>query len=185
MQNQSKASIGVFCSSKNQIPPPFLEFAYEFGQFIGQKGFQTIYGGGNTGMMKRLAEGVYSAKGDIFAITTKYLKKTEGLNEILGNILICETLSERKKILIEKSDILCFLPGGFGTLDELMASILYNNESTVPKSIIIVDILNYFSPFLNWLEEISVLNTINKPSDQFCIARSMNDLERILVLPNK
>jgi uncharacterized protein (TIGR00730 family) len=184
MNNQSKASIGVFCSSRNQIPAPFLEFAYQFGNFLGQKGFQTIYGGRNTGMMRQLREGVYSANGDICAITTNYYKETEGLSKTFGKNIVCENVNERKKLLIEKSDILCYLPGGFGTLDELMAGIHYNSEAKHPKSIIIADFMDYFSPFLNWLEEISNINAINKPSDHFCIARSLHDLEKILVLPN-
>ena len=184
MKNQSKASIGVFCSSRNEIPAPFLEFAFQFGEFLGKKGFRTIYGGGNTGMMRHLAEGVYSANGDIFAITTDFYKEKEGLSETFGKNIICKTLSDRKKLLIEKSDILCFLPGGFGTLDELMAGIHYNSEAKSPKSIIIADIMDYFSPFLNWLEEISNMNAIDKPSDHFCIARSIHDIEKILVLPN-
>lgn len=184
MENQNKPSVGVFCSAKNQIPHPFLEFAYQFGHFLGHKGFRTVYGGGNTGMMGQLAQGVYSANGDIFAITTQRFKEKEGFSEAYGKNIVCETLNERKNLLIENSDILCFLPGGFGTLDELMAGIYYNSEAKSPKPIIIADILNYFSPFLNWLEEISNLNAINKPAEHFCIARSMYDLEKILALPN-
>lgn len=62
---------------------------------------------------------------------------------------------------------------------------MYNNETNEPKTIIIADIMEFFSPFLNWLEEISNINAIKKPSEIFCIARSLHDLKKILTLPNK
>lgn len=184
MKSKYKASVGVFGSSQNEFPTPFLEFAYQFGHFLGKKGFQTVYDGSNKGLIPQLAKGIYSTNGELLAITMKQQKETEVLDKTFSKNIICETLNERKKLLIEKSDILCYLPGGFGTLDNLIAGIYYNNEAKFPKPIIVIDIMGYFAPFLNWLEDISNINAIHKPSDHFCIARSIDDLEKILVLPN-
>ena len=184
MENSFNASIGVFCSSKPNIPKHFLDFSFQLGEFLAKNNLRAVYGGGNTGMMQQLAKGVYSANGNILAITTQFFIHKEGLSEHSGNHVICDNILERKKLLIESSDLLCYLPGGFGTLDELMTAIMQNNESTKTKPIIIVDIMNYYSPFLNWLEQLSFMNAIDKPSEQFSIARSMNDIAKILLPSN-
>ncbi|KAB8031787.1 TIGR00730 family Rossman fold protein [Fluviispira multicolorata] len=181
MKILKKPSIGVFCSAKNNIPNDFLNFAYKFGSFLGKNNFKTVYGGGNQGMMKKLAEGVCSEKGDILGIITLEFIKREGNFENLNDKIICESLDERKKLLISHSDVLCVLPGGFGSLDELFTAIQFNNLNSPRKTLIIVDYLNFYAPLLNWLEDISNINIIEKPANHFCIARSLHDIEKLLL----
>ncbi|WP_186645707.1 LOG family protein [Fluviispira vulneris] len=176
-----KSSIGVFCSAKNNIPDEFLKFAFNFGAFLAKNNFKIVYGGGNQGMMRQVAEGAIAENGEICGIITNEFIKKEGNFEKLSENLICETLEERKKLLISHSDVLCILPGGFGSLDEFLTTIQFNARNTPQKTVIIIDFLDFYAPFLNWLEDISNINMIDKPSNYFCIARTIQDVEKLLL----
>lgn len=79
MIKSHKNTVGVFCSAKKEMPQIFLDFAYQFGEFLAQNNFNTVYGGGNSGLMQKLAEGVLAHNGDILGISTKYYQESEGI----------------------------------------------------------------------------------------------------------
>lgn len=166
MTVQMHPSIGIFCSSKTEAPKPFLEFAFNFGSFLGKKKFNTICFKNNSAICSALIEGVESNQGFFKAIHSDTAKITQN------------------KLIFENSDVLCFLPGGFNTLNDLLFFIDLNKTINNKKTIIIIDIMNYYSNLLNWFEEISLINMIYPPSELFCIARSMHDLEHFFNLSN-
>ncbi|APJ04393.1 LOG family protein [Silvanigrella aquatica] len=161
MKIYNSPSIGVICSTQNEIPLPFLNLAFELGQFLSQKGFKIKIADHNSGMVQQLCEGVFSKNGNMNFMSTPYEKN-------------------RTTELIQKSDLFIILPGGYEVLEKLITLINYNKETNPPKPIVVLDYMNYFSPFLNWLEDIANINAIQKPSESFCIARMISDLEKIL-----
>jgi len=158
----TQPSIGIICSSKMEVPKPLTDFAFEFGNLLGTLHFNVIYNENNSGLIEALKNGVINAKGD--------------LNSLNKNI----SKTKKSQFIYENSDILCILPGSLDTLSEFIKFININKNSNTKKTIIIVDILNYFSNLLNWFEEISLINMTESPAEMFCIARSISDLEKFL-----
>ncbi|WP_397600180.1 hypothetical protein [Silvanigrella sp.] len=158
----TQPSIGIVCSSKIEVPKPLTDFAFEFGILLGKLQFKVIFNENNSGLIEALKSGVINTKGE-FSSLNKDLSKTK-----------------KSQYIYENSDIICFLPGSLDTLSEFIKFININKNSNNKKTIIIVDILNYFSNLLNWFEEISLINMTDSPAEMFCIARSISDLETFL-----
>ncbi len=110
--------IAVYCGSSDQIDQKYLESAYELGQLLAVNGIGLVYGGGKTGMMGRVADGVISKNGEVIGITIERFTTPKFLPENINQLEIKKTMHERKARMAELADGFIALPGGFGTMDE-------------------------------------------------------------------
>ena len=136
-------TVCVFCGSKPGNDIKYLKLANTLGQKLAEKNFNIIYGGGNSGLMGALAEGVLAKNGFLISVMPKCFKKKIGVIKSKKEILT-EDLFDRKRIMIKKSDIFIALPGGFGTLDEIFELIALNQLALINKKILILDINNFW-----------------------------------------
>lgn len=116
-------NIAVFCSSSNNIDEQYRKMAYELGAEIAHRGHTLVYGGATGGLMDEVAKGATSAKGEIIGIIPESIVERGRLSNLPTEIYRVASLGERKEMMKEIADLFVALPGGFGTLDEMMDTI--------------------------------------------------------------
>ena len=112
-------NICVYCSSRNLLDELYRAEARALGRLMVKGGYGLVYGGGNVGLMGILAKEVHLHQGHVFGVIPRALKNREGIAyEIADELVITETMRERKAIMFEQSQAFITLPGGMGTLEE-------------------------------------------------------------------
>ncbi len=112
-------SIVVYCGSNPGSNKVYAEQAFSLGQELAERNIKVIYGGGNMGLMGKVADGVLQNKGHVTGIITNFLAKLEIAHKQVSELHFVETMHERKAKMVASSDGVIALPGGFGTMDEL------------------------------------------------------------------
>jgi len=145
--------ICVFCGSSNSVPAAYLQIAREMGQAIAAQGMSLVYGGGGTGMMGAVAGGVLGAGGRAIGVTIKLFNNSALSRPDLAELYVYETLHERKAKMVELSDGFVALPGGLGTLDELVESLTWAQLGLHAKPVGLLNSNGYFNPLLSMLDQ--------------------------------
>jgi uncharacterized protein (TIGR00730 family) len=113
------ASVCVYCASSNAADPAFMQAAERFGEILGTSGVRLVYGGGGIGLMGAVARGAQQAGGKVLGVMPAFLTDRERLfHEV--ETLVVQSMHERKQIMFEQSDAFAILPGGIGTLEEIV-----------------------------------------------------------------
>lgn len=112
-------SIVVYCGSNPGKKALYAEAAYELGAAVAQRNIKLIYGGGNMGLMGRVADGAMDNAGFVTGIIPNFLAKLEVAHKTLSELHFVDTMHERKAKMVSMSDGVIALPGGYGTFDEL------------------------------------------------------------------
>lgn len=112
-------SIVVYCGSNPGKKALYAEAAYQLGAALAKRNIKLIYGGGNMGLMGRVADGAMDNAGFVTGIIPNFLAKLEVAHKTLSELHFVETMHERKAKMVSMTDGVIALPGGYGTLDEL------------------------------------------------------------------
>ena len=146
-------TVCVFCGSKSGNNIKYLKLANTLGKKLAERNFNVIYGGGNSGLMGALAEGVLEKNGSLISVIPKFLKNKMDIIKSKKEV-VSKDLFDRKSIMIKKSDFFIALPGGFGTLDEVFELISLNQLALIDKKIIILDINNFWHSLKNLIKDL-------------------------------
>lgn len=141
-------SVTVFCGSKSGNQPGFTHQAIALGNALGEARIQLVYGGGGKGIMGAIANAVLEKNGKVLGIIPKLLLEWEAQHEGLTELIVTETMHDRKKILYDKADVAIILPGGMGTMDELFEMLTWNNLNIHQKKVIILNWEGFYSPLI-------------------------------------
>ena len=133
MQNNLDMKIAVFCSANDSIAPAYFKAAEELGKWMADSGHTLVYGGHNLFLMRCVGEAVHNGGGQIIGVIPQILANSGQRPDCLDVEIPCDNLSDRKDLMIERSDVIVALPGGVGTLDEIFtvlaaASIGYHRK---------------------------------------------------------
>jgi uncharacterized protein (TIGR00730 family) len=168
-------NFAVFCGSKMGSNHNYLNQTIALGQLLGAHKKHLIYGGGNAGLMGAIANSTLQYGGTVTGIIPNFLHTQENMHGGLTNLIVTETMHERKKLLFEKSDIAIILPGGFGTLDELFELLTWNQLELHKITVIVFNIDGFYTHlmehintmyksdflYLNPTQEINYITTAN------------------------
>ena len=168
-------NIGVFCSSLDG-EKIFSEKARELGALLAKENYSLVYGGGKLGLMGVLAESAKKNGSKVISVIPKYLDKPDIIFDKSDTIHKTNNLFDRKKKLIDISDILIALPGGVGTLDEIFDVVALYALGETNKSIFLLNIENFWLPFNNMIEHLRENRMIRASDDNFTEARSLKNL---------
>ncbi|MCX6332556.1 MAG: TIGR00730 family Rossman fold protein [Bacteroidetes bacterium] len=146
------SAITIFCGSRSGHQADFETQATVLGKLLAQKEVTLIYGGGNKGMMGAVANACLLNGGKVIGIIPKLLLEWEAQHEGLTELIVTESMHERKKILYEKGDAAIILPGGMGTLDELFEMLTWNNLKIHDKKVFILNTNGYYDPLVHLLD---------------------------------
>tara|TARA_E500000178_G_C16904653_1_gene699699 strand:+ start:434 stop:985 length:552 start_codon:yes stop_codon:yes gene_type:complete len=148
-------NICVFCGSQSGKNKIFLNTSYELGVKLSQKGYTIIYGGGKNGLMGEIARGVLENNGKLISIVPEYFNKKEITEKKSSEIINTKSFNQRKEIMIKKANIFLCLPGGLGTLDELLEVATLNQLKIINKKIIVIDTKNFWDPLKKLFENLN------------------------------
>ena len=157
--------VSVFCGASTGTDPQFANAATELGTALARLGHQVIYGGSVNGCMGKLADAVLAANGKIAGVLPAQLIESEQRHPGVADIEIVEHLAARKLRMFARSDVVVALPGGTGTLDELLEALTMKRLGLIAHPIILVNVADFFAPLLAFLEHM-VANGFAKTSQR-------------------
>ncbi|MEL6267687.1 MAG: TIGR00730 family Rossman fold protein [Pseudomonadota bacterium] len=140
--------ICVYCGSRLGAREAYAETARATGRAVAAAGWGLIYGAGDAGLMGTAARSALEAGAPVLGFIPRRLIGREAANDDLTATVVTETMHERKKLMMENADAVLALPGGIGTLDELVEAITWRQLEIVDKPVILVDAGGYWRPFL-------------------------------------
>ncbi len=140
----SISSVCVFCGSRTGDDPAFMKDAKTLGTGIAENGWRLVYGAGDIGLMGSVANAAQMAGGDTFGVIPKHLVDWEVGKKDLTRYIITETMHERKKVMFMNCNAVVVLPGGAGSLDELLEVLTWRQLRLHEKPIIIVNTNGYW-----------------------------------------
>ena len=143
---KKKPTIAIFCGSKKGNKNIYNSQSKKIAKILCENSYPIIYGGGRTGLMGAISNTIKKSKGKIIGIFPNFLNTQQLAQEGLYKFYTVKTLSNRKKIMISRSDAFLILPGGFGTLDELLEVLTLKQLGLSNKPIIIFNIYGLWNP---------------------------------------
>jgi uncharacterized protein (TIGR00730 family) len=138
----------VFCGASSGRSPVYAEVARAFGATLAGRGLGLVYGGGRVGLMGAVAGGALAAGGEAVGVIPQELVDRELAHGGLTELHVVGSLHERKALMAELSDAFVALPGGFGTLDELMEQLTWSQLGLHPKPVGLLDVADYWRPLI-------------------------------------
>lgn len=142
----------VYCASSRQADSEYTEAAYCLGRLLAERGITLVYGGGSVGCMGALANGALSLEGRVIGVLPRFMYDLEWGHTGLTELRVVDDLHERKRLMIQDVDGMVALPGGSGTLEELLEAITWKRLGLYLNPIVMVNIRGYFGPLVALLE---------------------------------
>ncbi|MFV0279162.1 MAG: TIGR00730 family Rossman fold protein [Rhodoblastus sp.] len=142
-------NICVYCGSANGAEPHFAATAEELGKRIGAAGHGLVYGGGDNGLMGKVARATLEAGGRVTGIIPEFLRKREAMLHAAQELVVVPDMHTRKRIMFERSDAFVALPGGVGTLEELVEQLTWVQLGRHTKPVVIADVGGFWRPLLS------------------------------------
>ncbi|MFW6138393.1 MAG: TIGR00730 family Rossman fold protein [Spirochaetota bacterium] len=146
-------SVCVFCSSSNSVDEHYLEAARRLGQELAGSKFSLVYGGGNSGLMGELARTVKLRGGKLTGVNLDRFVEKGFCYRQADEMIVVDTMRERKYIMKEKSDAFIALPGGLGTMEELLEILSLKQLHFHNSPVVIINTNNYFYHLIQLFEE--------------------------------
>lgn len=148
---QSIRSICVYCGSGSGSDEAFREAARTLGRMLAESNIRLVYGGGRIGLMGEVARSVLEAGGNVIGIIPEFLKAREVMLADAQELHVVPDMHTRKQLMFEKADAFIALPGGIGTLEELVEQMTWAQLGRHEKPILIADINGFWRPLLSLL----------------------------------
>jgi len=145
-------SVGLFCSAVEGLSPSFRTAANIFGSECARRGWRLVYGGGRRGLMGEAARAAMAAGGKVIGVMPHFLAAPEVANHDITELRMVDTLAQRKEVMCTLSDAFVCLPGGVGTLDELLEMITMFDLRLHRKPTFLCSIDKFWEPFRALLE---------------------------------
>ena len=138
-------SVCVFCASSPGIDPDYAAQAERLGETLAREGVRLVYGGGGVGLMGACARAAHGAGGEVLGVMPTFLQNREmALDEV--KTVFVQTMHERKAIMYEQSDAFAVLPGGIGTLEEVVELLSWGRLGLHAKPVVFLDLGGYWNP---------------------------------------
>ena len=147
-----KRSVCVFCSAVEDLPSAARDLAAQFGAACAGRGLRLVYGGSSRGLMGIAARAAAAAGGEVLGVMPRHLVRPERAAENVGTLVIVESLAERKQTMTEAADLFVALPGGIGTLNELIEMLTLNDLRLQDKPVILCAADGFWQPFVEMIE---------------------------------
>ncbi len=181
--NRFLRRVGVYCGSSIGNDPAFAAEARTLGESIAAHGLVLVYGGACRGLMGVLADAALARGGEAIGVLPEVLKGREIAHGGLTRLEIVATMHERKARINELSDALLALPGGHGTLDELMEAVTWAQLGLHAKPCILVNTIGYWDGMLRFLDG-AVMAGFVKANDRALLRVAANAEEALVMAKN-
>jgi uncharacterized protein (TIGR00730 family) len=170
-------SVCVYCGSSSGADPAFLAAATAFGQALAQEGVALVYGGGSNGLMGALAKSVHEHGGTVIGVIPEFLRAREHSFKGANEMIVTPDMHERKRIMFERADAFVALPGGIGTLEELVEQLTWAQLGRHKKPILFADINGFWKPLVELLDHMKDRGFIHRDLYfEYLIASKVEDI---------
>ncbi|MDO4930945.1 MAG: TIGR00730 family Rossman fold protein [Bacteroidales bacterium] len=146
--------IGVFLSSKADLPEVYRAAARDVGSWIGRTGRTLVYGGSRLGLMEELASAVKQSGGRVIGVVPQAIIDRNLVSDLCDTTFYTADLHDRKATLMRESDILVALPGGVGTLDEIFATLAARTLEHLPKRVVLYNAGGFWNGLIALLDDL-------------------------------
>jgi len=144
--------ICIYCASSNKVDQKHFVATDILANDLVKHGITAVYGGGSAGLMGRLATTMLAQGGKVIGVLPRFMEKVEWGHKGLTELILVEDMHERKKLLVTNVDAVVALPGGCGTLEELMEVITLKRLGKFTKPIIILNLDGFYNPLVELLD---------------------------------
>mgnify|MGYP003836520499 CR=1 FL=1 len=151
-------SVCVYCGSSPGNDPAYPAAGHALGRALGEAGLRLVYGGGTKGIMGAVADGAMEAGGKVTGIIPRFLMNKEATEKALGkldDLIVTEDMHERKHRMFEEADAFVTLPGGIGTLEEVIEIMTWAQLGRHTKPIVLANIKNFWDPLSTLLDHMA------------------------------
>lgn len=151
-------SVCVYCGSSKGRDPLYVDSGRQLGEAIGKADIRLVYGGGTRGIMGAVSDGVIATGGGVTGIIPRFLidmEATERELKRLDELIVTDDMHERKHLMFQRSDAFVALPGGIGTLEELVEILTWSQLGRHEKPVVIANIGGFWNPLSRLLQHMS------------------------------
>ncbi|KMO36591.1 hypothetical protein VQ02_15085 [Methylobacterium variabile] len=145
-------TVCVYCGSGFGTDPVFEAAARSLGRSLAEAGIALVYGGGNVGLMGTVARAVLDHGGHVTGIIPDFLKSRERMLDDVQETIVVHDMHTRKKLMFDRSDAFVAMPGGIGTLEELVEQMTWSQLGQHAKPILLLSVADFWAPFLGLLD---------------------------------
>lgn len=142
----------VYCGSGKGLDPAYAVAARKLGKALADNGCRLVYGGGSLGLMGEVARATLGGGGKVTGIIPDFLGAREMMLKDVDELIIVESMHVRKQLMFDRADAFVALPGGIGTLEELVEQLTWSQLGRHSKPIVLANIKGFWDPFLKLLE---------------------------------
>ena len=167
----------VYCGSSPGTDPAFVAAAQAFGETLAKNNIRLIYGGGSVGLMGTLANAVLDHGGHVTGIIPEFLTKRERPRRVAQELIVVPDMHARKRSMFDRADGFVALPGGLGTLEELVEQLTWAQLGRHRKPILIANIAGYWDPLLTLIEHMRTVKFVPSAFNvDFLVATRVEDI---------
>ena len=148
---QKTRGICIYCGARPGTDPAYEETARALGTALAQSGHALIYGGGEVGMMGALANAALAAGGHVVGVIPQTMVEREWAHSGLSELIVVDTMHERKAAMAKRAQCYVALPGGLGTLEELSESLSWAQLGFHAQPLFLLNVHDYFNPLLSFI----------------------------------
>jgi len=145
-------SVCVYCGSSPGIDPAYEAAATRLGQCLAEGGIRLIYGGGSIGLMGTVARAALDNGGEVTGVIPTFLQEREVMLNRVSSLIVTEDMHERKRLMFQKADAFIALPGGIGTLEEVVEMMTWAQLGQHRKPVLLANMNGFWTPLLNLLD---------------------------------
>lgn len=153
MWEMSRQRVCVFCGANPGLDPAFSSAASELGSTLALAGVGVVYGGGRVGLMGVVADAALAAGGEVFGFLPAALTDREVEHTGLTELVVTDSMHTRKAAMADHADGFIALPGGFGTLDEVLEILTWNQIGIIAKPVAFLDVGGYFGSLFRFFDD--------------------------------
>ena len=174
-------TVCVYCGSGFGGDPAFTAAAETLGKALAQAGLGLVYGGGNVGLMGTVARAVLENGGHVTGIIPDFLKSRERMLDEIQETIVVEDMHTRKRLMFERSDAFVALPGGIGTLEELVEQLTWAQLGQHNKPILLLSVADFWTPLLTLLDHMRAQGFIRAGLDlSYLVTAEASDVVGLL-----
>lgn len=145
-------SLCVYCGSNSGAHPAYVEAAIALGTRMARDGIRLVYGGGNIGLMGTIADAVLAAGGEVVGVIPKHLVDMEVAHAGLTELEVVDSMHQRKSRMFDLADAFVAMPGGFGTLEEIVEMFTWRQLGISEKPCALLDVNGYYRPLVAMMD---------------------------------
>lgn len=149
---EKKGKICVFGASSDRLENTFTETAYELGTLMAQRGWDCVNGAGSAGLMRAVSDGVLDNGGFVTGVIPQFMVDNGWEYDRLSEMIITPDMHTRKEKMVELADAFIVLPGGCGTLEEVMEIYTWRQLGIINKPIILLSTVGFYKPLVEMID---------------------------------